>query len=260
MIRTLRDIERRLLPHGWADLARQLLLFAAAYYGYQIVRGAADGKAAAAAWNATTIINLEQSIGLFIEPSVQAWAASTGWLADVTAWLYINLHFVVTVGGLAFIYLFRNDAFYFVRNMFMVAMVIALFGYALYPTAPPRLMPEWGFTDTVASFTGIRAESNATVSALVNLYAAVPSMHCCFALMIGWPLARLVRPRPLKLVWFLYPFLVVFVVVATGNHYVFDAVLGAATAGVSALLSHQLLARWRPQAWSFSATRAEAPA
>ena len=62
-------------------------------------------------------------------------------------------------------------------------------------------------------------------------------MHVCFALMVGWPLARLVKPRPLKVVWFLYPFLVTFVVVATGNHYFFDAFLGAMTAGTSALLS-----------------------
>lgn len=260
MIRTLRDIERRLLPHGWADLARQLLLFAAAYYAYQIVRGAADGKAAVAAWNATNIIGLEQSLDLFIEPSVQAWATSTGWIADFAAWVYINLHFAVTVGGLVFIYLFRNDSFYFVRNMFLISMMLALVGYAAFPTAPPRLMPEWGFTDTVASFTGVRAETNSTVSALVNLYAAVPSMHVCFALMIGWPLARLVKPKPLRVLWFLYPFLVMFVVVATGNHWIFDAVLGAAVAGVSALLSQQLLARWRPQAWSFSTDRAGATA
>jgi membrane-associated phospholipid phosphatase len=250
MIRTLRNVERRALPHGWADLARQLLLFAAAYYAYQLVRGAADGKAATAAWNATKIINLEHNLNIFVEPSVQTWAANTGWISDIAAWMYLNSHFVVTIGALAFIYLFRNTAFYFVRNMFMIAMAIALVGYAVYPTAPPRLMPEWGFTDTVAAFTGMRVE-NEPVSALLNLYAAVPSMHCCFALMIGWPLARLVNPKPLKVVWFLYPFLVMFVVVATGNHYVFDAVLGAVTAAVSALLSQQLLARWRPEAWSF---------
>jgi membrane-associated phospholipid phosphatase len=166
----------------------------------------------------------------------------------------------VTVGSLAFIYLFRNEAFYFVRNMFMVAMGIALIGYASFPTAPPRLMPEWGFTDTVAAFTGVRVE-NEPVSALLNLYAAVPSMHCCFALMIGWPMARLVKPKPLKVLWFLYPFLVMFVVVATGNHYVFDAALGAMTAGISALVAWQLFGRLRPAAWSFGQVeRAEATA
>ncbi len=260
MIRGLRNIERRVLPRGWTDLARQLLLFAAAYYAYQIVRGTVDGKVAVAAWNATKIINLEHTLHIFAEPSVQAWASSKAWLIDGANWMYINSHFVVTVGALVYIYLRRNDSFYFVRNMFMIAMGFALVGYVLYPTAPPRLMPEWGFTDSVAAFTGVRVE-NEPVSALLNLYAAVPSMHVCFALMVGWPLARLVRPRPLKVVWFLYPFLVTFVVVATGNHYFLDAVLGAMTAGVSALLSQQLLARWRPQAWSFAQDRkAEAAA
>jgi membrane-associated phospholipid phosphatase len=259
MIRSLRNFEQRVLPHGVGDLLRQLLLFAIAYYGYQMVRGIADGKAAVAAWNATKIINLEHSLNVFIEPSIQSWASSTGWISDFAAWMYLNSHFVVTVGSLAFIYLFRNEAFYFVRNMFMIAMAFALVGYAIFPTAPPRLMPEWGFSDTVAAFTGVRVE-NEPVSALLNMYAAVPSMHCCFALMIGWPMARLVKPKPLKVAWFLYPFLVMFVVVATGNHYIFDAVLGAAVAGVSALLSQQLLARWRPQAWSFGQARAEATA
>lgn len=259
MLRALRTIERRVLPRGWLDLARQLLLFAAAYYAYQMVRGIADGQVATAAWNATRIINLEQSLHMFAEPSVQGWASSTAWIIDGANWMYLNSHFVVTFGALLYIYLLRNASFYFVRNMFMIAMGIALVGYALYPTAPPRLMPEWGFTDSVAAFTGVRVE-NEPVSALLNLYAAVPSMHVCFALMVGWPLARLVKPRPLKVVWFLYPFLVTFVVVATGNHYFLDAVLGAMTAAVSAILSTHLLARARPHAWSFRHAKAEAAA
>lgn len=259
MLRGLRNIEQRVLPRGWVDAARQLLLFAAAYYAYQIVRGTADGKVAVAAWNATTIINLEQSLHVFAEPSVQAWASSTEWIIHGADWMYLNSHFVITVGAIVFIYLRRNDAFYFVRNMFMIAMGFALVGYALYPTAPPRLMPEWGFADSVAMFTGVRVE-NEPVSALLNLYAAVPSMHVCFALMVGWPLARLVKWRPLKVAWFLYPFLVTFVVVATGNHYFIDAFLGALTAATSALLSRHVLARARPHAWSFRHAKAEAAA
>ena len=70
-------------------------------------------------------------------------------LMDFADWTYLNAHYFVTLGALVFIYLRRNDSFYFVRNMFMVAMAIALVGYFLYPTAPPRLMPEWGFTDSI---------------------------------------------------------------------------------------------------------------
>jgi membrane-associated phospholipid phosphatase len=257
MIRGLRNIERRVLPRGWADAARQLLLFAAAYYAYQLVRSMVEGQVATAAWNATKVINLEHSLHVFAEPSVQAWASNKAWIIHSADWMYLNSHFVVTIGALVYLYLRRNDSFYFVRNMFMIAMAFALIGYAAYPTAPPRLMPEWGFTDSIAALTGQRVE-NEPVSALLNLYAAVPSMHVCFALMVGWPLARLVKPRPLKVVWFLYPFLITFVVVATGNHYFFDAFLGALTAGLSALLSKQLLARWRPEAWSFGRSRAGA--
>ena len=69
--------------------------------------------------------------------------------------MYFNSHFVITTSFLAWLYLFRNDNFNFVRNMFMVAMGLALIGYALFPTAPPRMFPSAGFTDTIAAFTNI---------------------------------------------------------------------------------------------------------
>ena len=73
--------------------------------------------------------------------------------------MYLNSHFVITTGFLAWLYLFRNEHFYFVRNMFLVAMGLALVGYALFPTAPPRLFPGEGFTDTIAAFTGVAQDS-----------------------------------------------------------------------------------------------------
>jgi membrane-associated phospholipid phosphatase len=259
MLRSLRTLERRLLPQGWLDLVRQLALFGIAYYGYQIVRGAVDGKVGVASWNATKLIWLEHKLHFFVEPSVQAWATSKHWIMDVTSLAYVNLHFAVTLGALVWLYLRRNQSFYFVRNMFMIAMGIALVGYVLYPTAPPRLMPEWGFTDPVAQVTGVK-EDQGTVGALVNLYAAVPSMHVCFALMTGLSLSRLVRPRPLKLLWCFYPVFVTFVVVATGNHYLMDAIFGALVAMVSAVAASQGLARIRPAVWRFLPVRAEAVA
>jgi membrane-associated phospholipid phosphatase len=111
-------------------------------------------------------------------------------------------------------------------------------------------MPEWGFTDSVQHFTGIK-QNDTSVNALINLYAAVPSMHVCFALMIGVSLSKLVKPRALKIAWALYPLLITWVVVATGNHFVADAFLGALTAAVSALTAQRLFARARPAAWAF---------
>ena len=93
-------------------------------------------------------------------------------------------------------------------------------------------MPEWGFTDSISQFLGGTGWiDDGPAKAFLNFYAAVPSMHVCFAIMIGWPMARLVSRRPAKVAWCLYPLLVTFVVVATGNHYFTDVFLGALTAG-----------------------------
>src|SRR3989440_6734547 len=222
MRRGLQFIEGRVLPHGWKDVIRQLALFGGAYMLYQVVRGIIGSGGYKPFGDATKIINLERVLHVFIGPSVQSWTSNVHWLMDIADWTYLNAHYFVTIGALVFIYLRRNDSFYFVRNMFMIAMAIALVGYALYPTAPPRLMPEWGFTDSIHQFTGIAVEKGPS-SALLNLYAAVPSMHVCFALMLGLPMARLARRRPVRIAWRLYPLVVTFVVIATGNHYLTDS-------------------------------------
>jgi membrane-associated phospholipid phosphatase len=251
MRRTLRRIDTELLPRGWRDLVRQLSMFAAAYIGYQIVRGLVGSAGYKPFGDATKIINLERTLHVFIEPSVQAWAQNRHVIMDIADWTYLNGHFTLTVLVLIYIYLRKNDSFYFIRNMFMIAMTLALVGYIVYPTAPPRLLPEWGFTDEIRQFTGLTVEKGAG-SAFLNFYAAVPSMHVCFALMIGIPMARFTDRRPLKLLWCLYPLVITFVVIATGNHYLTDVVLGAVTAGIAALLSKHLLARARPDVWTFS--------
>ena len=139
--------------------------------------------------------------------------------------------------------------------MFMIAMGLALVGYVAYPTAPPRFMPEWGFTDTVATFVGRRAEQSANV--LYNPFAAVPSMHVAFALMIGIPAmqARPARARS-RCCGLVYPVVVTFVVVVTANHFWLDAALGALVAAISASGASYALGRARPEAWSWRAGRA----
>jgi membrane-associated phospholipid phosphatase len=252
--RKLRVYSDEILPHGWLDVARQLALFAAAYGAYELVRGllASTISSYKPFGDATRIIDLERTLHVFAEPQIQAWATGHAhWLLDVADWTYLNAHFVLTVGVLAFIYLRRNDSFYFVRNMFMIAMLIALVGYSIYPTAPPRLMPQWGFTDAIQQFTGVTVEHGAS-GALLNAYAAVPSMHVCFALMVGIPMSRLVRTRVARMLWRIYPAYIAFVVVVTGNHYFTDVALGAMTASVSAVLAKTLLARARPDAWAFA--------
>lgn len=242
----------RVFPHGPLDVLRQIALFVAAYFVYDLTRGLVDDPqgATTAFQNARHLIGIEQATGLFIEPSVQAW--TSGWQAatDLASWIYLNAQTTVCLLALLYIYIFHNDRFYFVRNMFMVAMGLALVGYLLYPTAPPRFFPELGFQDTVATFTGID-HNDVRVDALFNPYAAVPSMHCCNALVIGWSLAQMVHWRPAKIFWAAYPAIMVWVVVSTGNHWVMDAILGGVTAAISLSVARWLAQR-RPEAWAFS--------
>ena len=177
--------ERSLAPQRLARRAAAAALFAGAYYAYRIVRGFVDGQAGRGVRERPRPHHVERSLGPLLRAGLQAWARSQDWILTGANWMYVNSHFVLTVSFLIWLYLARNQAYYFVRNMFMVAMGIALVGYVVYPTAPPRFMPEWGFTDTVTEFVGGRREHSA--NALYNPFAAVPSMHVAFALMIAVP-------------------------------------------------------------------------
>ena len=259
----LRLLRARILPHGWGDVLRQILLFGGAYVAYRIVRGLVEGRANAAFAHARDVISFERTLHFFVEPSIQAWASGSHLVMVVASWLYVNAQTSVTLAALVFLYLFHNRSFYFVRNMLLIGMAISLVAYMVFPTAPPRFLPEWGFIDTVSDFTGVKVETahggGGAATTLTNLYAAVPSMHVAFALMIAWPLASLARWRWVRFAWRLYPLVITFVIVVTANHFIFDAVLGAMTAAVSAY-GALWLARVRPHAWRFSPAASRATA
>jgi small-conductance mechanosensitive channel len=209
---------------------RHAALLLGAFVAYRLVRGAVDDPqgATTAFEHARAIIDLERDLGVFVEPAIQGWAVRTGWVDHVAAWLYVNAQTTVTVGALTWIALRHRAAFALVRTTFVLAFALALAGYWLLPTAPPRLLPEWGFRDSVAAVTGVQTDGP-----LVNPYAAVPSMHVGFAMMVGLPLARLSRRRAARALWAAYPLLVTFVIVATANHFLADAVLGALTVALA---------------------------
>ncbi|CAN5251243.1 phosphatase PAP2 family protein [soil metagenome] len=245
-------------PRGWLDAVLQFGLFFGVYNLYGLVRGFVDGKEALAMANADRIVDIEQATGTFFEPGLQsALIAHASWLVDLSNFMYLNSHFVITTGFLTWLYFRRNEHFYFVRNMFMVAMLLALACYAAFPTAPPRLLDSSvGFVDTIAVFTGVPQDSE-TASSLVNMYAAVPSMHIGFALMVAVPGVALCRTAGARMWWSAYPLVVFFVIVATGNHYWLDAAAGATVACIAAVTSRQL-ARARPDHWAWEPAEATA--
>jgi hypothetical protein len=249
--RTGRAPRLRWLPKGGSDALLQLSLFVLADILYETVRGVAESNAATAFSNARGIVELEQSTGLFFEQGLQTWAMGQRALIDFANFMYVNSHFVITTSVLVWLYLRHNERFYFVRNMFMIAMGLALVGYVLLPTAPPRFFPELGFVDTIAYYVNVKHDSG-LVALFFNPYAAVPSMHVAFALLISIPTMLIVRNRAAKVLWAMYPLLITFVVLVTGNHWFLDAVIGAAVAGTAALVAGRVLSPLWPAAWSWS--------
>ena len=247
------------LPKGWGDLGRQIGLLVLVDLAYETVRGIADGQRAVAFTHGQQVIDLERSTHTFFEPSFQSFFLGADWLIDFANQIYMNSQFAVVLTFFFWVYFFRNDSFYFVRNMFMVSMGLALVGYTLFPTAPPRLFPEYGIADTINDFSNVNHDS-ALVKVFINPYAAVPSMHCAFALMIGASGAKLARHRVTKAFWLVWPLLVAWVVIVTGNHFWIDVVLGWMVAVVSALVASRLLARAGPESWSWPSRAREAEA
>jgi membrane-associated phospholipid phosphatase len=238
------------LPRGWGDLGRQIALVLLVDFAYETVRGIADGQKAVAFAHGQQVIDVERATGTFFEPGLQAFFLPANWLIDFANQVYMNSQFAVVLGFFFWLYFFRNESFCFVRNMFAVSMGLALIGYVLYPTAPPRFFDGYGFVDTINDFSSVNHDS-ALAKLFINPYAAVPSMHCAFALMIGATGFQLVRSRPMKALCVAWPLLVAWVVVVTGNHYWLDIVLGWMVAIAAALIAKELLARARPQAWSW---------
>lgn len=243
---------RNLLPRGPLDLLLQLVLLAVAYWAWRHARGAVDGSMGLSFSHARDLVSAERSLGMLIEPSVQHWAISAGWPADFARWGYANLHFKGSCLMLAILYFRYRGSFGFVRNAVFAAMAISVIGYALFPTAPPRFLPELGL-DPSSAVTGNDPLLSHPGDALFNPFAAVPSMHVGLSVILAWSLAMLVRTPVLRGLLFAYPLLMTFVVVASGNHFWLDAVFGLAIAAL-AVGAALLLARLNPD-WSFGTTR-----
>jgi uncharacterized membrane protein YbhN (UPF0104 family) len=224
------------LPRGWADLFRQLLIFAVLDVVYETTRMLAVGDRGVALRHAHDIVSAERSLGLFHELSVQHFAATHSLAQSVANWTYFNCQFTISFGFLFWVYLRRNDSFTRVRNVFLAANAIGLACYTLWPAAPPRMLTGLGFVDTLNE-TSVNHHSG-VIASLSNPYAAMPSLHTAYALIVGTSAVMLVRARALRVAWAFYPALVVFSIVATANHFFLDAAGGAGVAVTAALAVH----------------------
>jgi len=234
----------RWLPKGWPDFFLQLGLFAVVDVLYELTRGLSEGNVVTAIGHARSVVSWERSLGIFNELGVQQWALQRHWALDVADFTYFHMHFVVTTVFMFWLYLRRNRHYYFIRNAVFAADAIALVGFTLFPTAPPRMLTDLGFTDTLDRYASVSNYSG-PIADLANPFAAVPSIHTCYSLIIGLSCFFLVRRQPLRVTWLFYPCLIVFSIIATANHFWLDAILGGLLAAV-ALSVAWVIERYRP--------------
>ncbi len=220
------------------NLLLELLLIRVTYAAYQQVRLAATGGTnsggrATAEHHGHEILSIERFLHVDIEHAVNHWVVKVDFLKAFFNFYYESFHFVVPLTVMAVLYWRRPVDYRWARSALGFATLLALVGFWLYPLAPPRLLPGLGIIDTVHGVQDFSKPDYGTLTALTNQYAAMPSLHFGWSLWCGVVIFALAPKWWMKALGLLHPFFTVTAIVATGNHWVLDAVGGAAvvTAG-----------------------------
>ncbi|RSS61756.1 bifunctional glycosyltransferase 87/phosphatase PAP2 family protein [Streptomyces sp. WAC06614] len=222
------------------NLLLELLLIRVGYSLYSHIRAAAPNSRALAEGHGRRIHSLEQALGIDVEHAVNAAVDGTGWLKGFFNFYYTSFHFVVPLAILAVLYRWRPGDYRWARSSLGLATVMALAGFWLYPLAPPRLMPGLGFVDTVHGPQDLADPQYGAMTAISNQYAAMPSLHFGWSLWCGVVVVVLAPKGWQKLIGVLHPVITVCAIVATANHWVLDAVGGAAVVVGGFALVHVL--------------------
>jgi hypothetical protein len=227
---------------GWLStrhsLPIELAMVIGVYAAYEATRGLVAGDAHVALRHAQDVVSLERSLHIFVEGHVQRAAQAVPGLIGTLGFAYLTLHLTVTGTLLLWLHRRRPAAYPLVRATLLLASALAVVGYVVFPTAPPRLSGV-GLADTVSQ--GRLDLNTGLVSSFYNPFAAVPSMHIGYALIVSASLARYARHAITRLAGIAYPPFVLFVIVATGNHFLADAAAGAAVAAVALFGARRLV-------------------
>lgn len=202
---------------------KEAALILGAYFAYFGVRAISEGSSSIALENARLLIELEQKVGLFVEPSVQGLLLSSEALMDVANWIYVWGHWPVI--GIVSIWLFARKprAYRRYRNALLISGGIGLIFFVGFPAAPPRFT-DLGLVDTVFSQSAVANLMQPT--RFTNEYAAFPSLHFGWSLLMATAIFRESKRQPVRVVAWLLPLGMLVSIVATANHFVVDALAG----------------------------------
>jgi membrane-associated phospholipid phosphatase len=220
--------------YWWAEVAFVGIF----YFVYSAIRNSNEGTTTAARRNALRLIEWQQSLGINHERMLQEWALELKPIVIACNYFYGSLHFVVTTGVLVFLYRRWSDDYPLWRNTIAISTAIALIGFTFWPLMPPRLMPpSFGFVDTLDQYPTFWSFKRGAVNQISNQFAAMPSVHCAWALWCTLALLPRLRRGWAKALAVLYPVGTVTSIVLTANHYFLDAVGGFLVLGTGYLLA-----------------------
>lgn len=216
------------------SLTREIVLILSLFMVYRLARLVIAGQDDVALSNAWWVWDVERALGLPDEELLQQWALQWPDLLKAANWYYVTVHFPITLGFLAWGWWKRPAAEYrWARRLITLLTALALIVHVLMPLAPPRMLSSLGFLDTMAVF-GPSAYDGSTAT-LANQFAAMPSLHVGWALLIAVVVVRTLQGRG-RWLMVLHPAVTVVVVVATANHYWVDVIAAALLLGLAIAL------------------------
>ncbi len=189
------------------------------------------------------MLHTERLLHVNFELTVNHAVSRIDWLVDAMNYYYATLHFVVTPAVLIWLYVCRPAYYRSVRTALYVGTLLALIGFTFFALAPPRFLTSDGFIDTIVTHRTWGSWDSGHVSNVSNQYAAMPSVHIVWSAWAGLTVACLARHTWVRVLGVCYPLATFVVIISTANHFLADAVAGAAVLAIGFLVQRLLTGR-----------------
>ncbi|MEQ8718149.1 MAG: phosphatase PAP2 family protein [Acidimicrobiales bacterium] len=223
----------------WRGLVGQIVLVAMGLLFYLGVRAFTQGAESLAFDNARRLLEWEHELGIAWEQRAQNLILDSQTWIDFWNVVYVWGYWTVLIGSLAGLYRFSRKHYVMLRNALFVSGGIGLVIFAFFPVAPPRFLD--GFTDTVSDAS--RSSLIGHPSGLINKFAAMPSFHVGWLVIVGVVLAQASPWIVLKIAAVVPALLMALAVVFTGNHFIVDAIAGSAVSLLGLYIAHRIMKR-----------------
>lgn len=227
-------------PRWWGEV----LVIVWLCWVYDAINNLAPLRVAVADAHARQLFDIERLMRIDPELSLDRWLSHQPTLGLIISDYYDNAHFVVTLALVGYLWWKAPALYRPLRTGLVLINVIGMAVFWLYPTAPPRLFEPSVFNDVVASSHAFGSWHSGSLASAANQLAAMPSLHlgwACWSGLAGW---RLLKGRPWAALVWVYPAVTAVAVLATGNHFVLDAVAGVITFAAATVVADHWQSWW----------------